>query len=395
MGNAAGTAETSAAATGTTPTASSGRYAAVQSIASAPAPADVFIGYSVCNCLNVQIGQFDVPFSLANRTGDDDYPLHRAAGRHPQLRGAEPARHRRHDLGRAGSAGLLVRAGRLRRRRPEPTLGRRPSRFHRAHVPAAVRGRRRKRSSRSYTQIGVSARHGDRDPTSVGYDAPAITTGQGFVLWSPTYTDSLNRLIHVIPSGAQNEIGGELRFQSGRFALQGEAYYVVDNTREAVDGYQLANTERFGRIAGVGWYAQVSAWPLGDAFVAPEPGIDRPRHVDFAGRQPPRAARGLEMIALVSGINASYRGATRLDSTPDTNTPMSDITVYQIGVAANYWYTRHVRFGVDYMAYVTPGSGTPTVNQAVVPDNLTQQGNGAPNPGHVLHELGARLAVTF
>ena len=28
---------------------------------------------------------------------------------------------------------------------------------------------------------------------------PAITTGQGFMLWKPTYQDSLGRLIHVIP----------------------------------------------------------------------------------------------------------------------------------------------------------------------------------------------------
>src|SRR5262249_3432497 len=122
-----------------------------------------------------------------------------------------------------------------------------------------------------FTQIGVSARHGDRDPSHVGYDYAPMITAQGFVLWKPTYTDSLGRQVHIIPSGAQNTIGGELRIQVSRFALQGEAYYVINNTREAVDGYQLTNTERLGRMKGVAWYAQASVWPVGDAFLGPEP----------------------------------------------------------------------------------------------------------------------------
>ena len=101
------------------------------------------------------------------------------------------------------------------------------------------------------------------------------------------------------------------------------------------------------------------------------------------------------MIAIASGINASYRGATRLNSTPDPNTPMSDVTIYQMGVGANYWHTKHVRFGVYYMAYLTPDSGS-AKNQAVVPDNLTTSADDRqPNTGHVLHELSARLAIAL
>jgi Phosphate-selective porin O and P len=393
VANSSGTAETSAAAPGVTPTASTGRYAAIESVASTPAPADVFINYSVCRCLNLQIGQFAVPFSLDNRTDDDSYPL---LERPVAIRNFVVPSQR--DVGAilwgelgprvfSYEGGVVGGDGQNR-----PSVDGLVDFVGRVFVrPFAGGGTT---DLEKYTQIGASARHGERNPALVGYDAPAITTAQGFVLWSPTYIDSMNRLIHVIPSGAQNEIGGELRLQSGRFSLQGEAYYVVNDTREAVDGYQLTNTERFGRIAGVGWYAQVSAWPLGDAFLTPEPGVSRPRHLDLNARQPTRTPQGLEMIVLVSGINASYRGATRLDSVPDINTPMSDITIYQVGVAANYWYTRHTHFGINYMAYVTPSSGTPTVNQAMVPANLAHA-NGVPDDGHVLHELSARLAVTF
>ena len=75
-------------------------------------------------------------------------------------------------------------------------------------------------------------------------------------------------------------------------------------------------------------------------------------------------------------------------------TPSGNIEVYQLGVGAAYWHTRHVRFGINYMAYLTPGSGTKD-NQAVVPDNLRKLDSGATSAGHLLHELGGRVAVTF
>lgn len=394
LGNPSGTSESSAAKAGNTPTAASGRYAPVQTLGGAPYPADVFIGYSVCKCLNLQLGQLNVPFSLDNRTGDEYYPL---LERPVAIRNFVVPSQR--DLG-----GLLW--GELGPGVVDYELGvfggdgqNRPSVDARVDFMGRVFARPFATMGSSdlakYTQIGVSARHGDRDPNKVGYDAPAITTAQGFVLWKPSYTDSLNRQVHVIPSGAQNEIGGELRLQVSRFALQGEAYYVANNTREAIDGYQLTNSERFGRISGVGWYAQISAWPYGDAFLTPQPGFFRPRHLDLSGRPPARTPHGLEVILLASGINGSYSGASRQGSTPDAKTPNGDITIYQLGVGANYWHSRHARFGINYMAYVTPDSGTSN-NQAAVPDNLLINPNtGKPNTGHVLHELSARLAVAF
>jgi hypothetical protein len=394
VANTSGTAETSAAKAGQVPSASSGRYAPVQSVASAPVPADVFINYSLCRCLNLQVGQFNVPFSLDNRTADEYYPLleRSLAIRNfvvPSVRdigamvwGDLGPHVFSYEIGVFGGDGWN-----------RPFVGGRVDGIGRVFArPFAGSG---SSDLAKFTQIGVSARYGYRDQKSVAYDAPAITTGQGFVLWQPSYTDSLGRLVRVIPSGAQDWIGGELRMQVSRFALQTEAYYVVNNTREAIDGTQLTNTERLGRMLGVGWYAQLSAWPFGDAFLTPEPGFYRPRHLELGARPPSHTPHGLEMLMTVSGINASYKGATRLGSTPDPNTPNGDITIYQVGVGANYWHTKHARFGLYYMAYITPSSGTPT-NQAVVPDNLTQDTTTLKaNTGHALHELSARLALTF
>jgi hypothetical protein len=409
VGNLAGTNETYAAKPGETPTATSGRYAAVQSVATAPVPADIYINYSVCKCFNIEIGHFNSPITMDNRTGDLYYPdIERSVAIRSFVVGNQPRDLGGMIWGELGprvfvyEVGIFGGDGQNR-----PSVDSKVDFMGRMFVrPFAGTGTS---DIEKYTQIGVSARHGDRDPSAVAYDYANLTTSQGFVLWKPTYTDSLKRQIHIIPSGAQNMVGGELRLQVGRFALQGEAYYVSNNTREAVDGYQLTNTERFGRVSGVGWYARLSAWPVGDKFIAGEPGIYRPRHLDLKAKAPAHMPHGLELMALVSGINAKYEMRDVKDSTgmvtpstADAKTPVGDMKLYQFSAQATYWHTKHVRLSAAWSAYYTPDSATTDdmgklKNTLVVPDNLTKATTGtmATNTGHVLHEITVRLAVGF
>lgn len=391
--NLDGKAEQSAAAAGATPTASTARYAPVDAPSAAAVPLDVWINYRVAPWANLQVGQFNVPFSMENRTLDPYTPF---MERNVAIRGFVVPSSRdmgamiwgdvadgffSYEVGAFGGEGLnrpsvdskLDFTGRFV--------------FH----PFAGGSGAFARSA----QIGIDLRHGDRDPKAVGYDYSPITTGQGFALWRPTYTDSLGRLIHIIPSGAQNAIGGEIRARSHYVAVQGEAYYVSNNTREAVDGFQFTNTERLGNFSGLGWYLQVSGWPVGDTFIGPDPGKIRPRMLDLMRKGEASLKHGLELLALVSGINANYNGAARLGSA-DAKTPASNVTVYQFGVAAQYWHTKHARFSINYNAYFTPGSGqSPVVNQAVIPDNLLKDSAGKTREGNILHELGARLTTAF
>jgi hypothetical protein len=256
---------------------------------------------------------------------------------------------------------------------------------------------RNKGSILNKAQIGLSARHGARDPKYVGYDYAPITAATGATLWSPGYKDSLGRNIHILPSGAQRAIGGELRLPIAMIELRGEAYYVANNTREAVEGFQLTNTERFGHLNGIGWYAQGSWW-LGDRYVSGDPGMVRPTRIDLT-KEPEAPKKGLEIVALFAGINASYDGASRVESKYDAKTPgnpsgmvASDITLYQFSLGLNYWHSSYIRSTVNYSVYHTPSSGTPA-NAAVVPDNTLKP---APmDPAHLFYELGARVAVAF
>lgn len=360
-------------------------------------PAEMSLSYRVRPWLNATVGQFNVPFSMANRTREYATPL---LERNLAIRGFAVPHNK--DLGAtvwgeledrvfAYEVGVFAGDGANR-----VSADARPDFAGRVFArPLASSG---SCSFARLAQIGVSGRYGSRDQDAVDYDYPAIATNQGFVLWQPGYEDSYGRLNHVIPSGHQWAVGGELRLPfdlpAGRaIDLRGEAYYVSNDTREAVDGYQQTHTERFGRMKGLGWYGMVSAWLLGDAFASGEPGIHRPPTIDID--DPPATLRGLEILAFAAGINANYEGASREQSLADVATPNANIAIYQFGGGLQYWYGTFIRAGLHYAAYYTPDSGDQRRNLAVVVDNIAMDPRGNSGGEHVQHEISTRLGVTF
>lgn len=242
--------------------------------------------------------------------------------------------------------------------------------------------------------VGVSARHGERDPEAVGYPIAPITSAQGYTLMTPAYTDSAKRRITVIPSGVQNTIGGELRLPIGPVDLRGEAYYVSNHTREAVNGYELTNTERLGTMNGFAFTGIVDWWALGDEYISGDPGYRRPSKLNL--KKKVEIQRGLQLTGLVSGITGAYDGNARGGSddaaTPGSaGNPASDFSVYQFSLGASYWHSKWVRMMGQYALYYTPGSGSDD-NLAVVPGNVIE---GADADSHLLHEIGARLQLWF
>jgi hypothetical protein len=65
LDNVRGTNETSAAAPGAAPTATTGRFAAAQTSRVSAAPTDVFVNYKADSLFNVQLGQYDAPFTAS------------------------------------------------------------------------------------------------------------------------------------------------------------------------------------------------------------------------------------------------------------------------------------------------------------------------------------------
>lgn len=375
------------------PSGSGGADLALGQVASSRpriSPASVFIDYGLCDCFHLTVGQVRAPVSLENRTSDTSLVLHE---RTVMTRGLVAPNERETgvmvwgDLFEKALSYELMVAGGDGNNRPQED-----SRFD-------FMGRITVRPFGSIdliekAAIAVNARHGDRDQYGVGYDYPGIVSSQGLDLWAPTYVDSQDRLIHIIPSGAQNQIGGDLRVPIGPFDLRGELHYVVNNTREAVDGFELTptNAERLGRVSGWGTYGAVTWWALGDEFISGDPGVQRPVTVNL--KKKPELKRGLAVSALVAAIVADYDGNARGGEddalTPGSEgDPRSSLDVLQIAGNVSYWHTRHVRLGLEYSAYLTGGTddGLPHV-----PGNL---GDTADPTDGLVSEISSRIQVVF
>jgi phosphate-selective porin len=368
-------------------------------------PTDVFVNYGPTSWTNVQVGQYYLPFTLENRISDNTTwflerslvvrnigaPLQRDIG--AMFWGESPDRLVYYAIA------LLNGDGPNR-----PNVDSRYDFSGRAVLrPLATSTD----SFSKWTQIGVSFRQGSRDPTKVGYDVPSLTTQGGFAFWKPTYKDSFGRTIHVIPSSSQWALAADLYAPIGKLDLMGEFVYVSENTREAVDNFQLSPfTERTGALTGYGWYAQVGYWIIGDQEIVGPPTNGRPIHVDLT-RPQKRPREGVQALAKFEQLHLTYQGNSR-GGALGALAPNGDINVEALELGVNYWATKHLRVGVNYSYYVFPSSAPTTATErggpvqgpgqrAVAPGQLLAKGvdDSARDGGHDIHEIQLRVGVQF
>jgi phosphate-selective porin len=343
---------------------------AVDAATVAPAPTDAFINYAASPWVNVQVGQYYLPFTMENRIIDNTTafleralvvrsigaPLQRDIG--AMAWGESPDRLFYY------AAGVFNGDG--------PNRPNVDTRYDFAGRVVARPFARATSTPAKWAELGVSLHEGSRDPSRVGYDMPALTTAEGFAFWKPTYTDSFGRLTHVLPSGAQQAFGADLYLPIGNFDVTGEFVYASYHTREAVDGMQISPfTERLGSLEGWGLYAQVGYWIIGDHDIIGYPSYGRPIHVDLAQPQQP-ARHGLQVVARVDELALKYEGASR-GGALNPKTPDGDVDVTSFMLGVNYWATRHLRVGVNYGYYALPATAAITS----------------------LHEVSARVGVQF
>jgi hypothetical protein len=369
-----------------------------------PAVTDAFVNYGPSPWVNLQIGQYLLPFTMENRVADNTTPflerslVSRGLGA-PFTRdiGAMFWGQEEHALVYY-SIGLYNADG--------PNRTNADNRFD---VVGRVFTRPLLNAHGSVlenAQIGASGRVGSRDSQLVGYDVPSLTTQGGFAFWKATYRDSLNRTIHIIPSAEQGAVAGELYVPIDRFDLTSEIVYAVSNTREAVDGYQLSPfTERTTRLTGYAYYLQLGAWVMGNRdIIGGGPSYGKPAHVDLKTPQK-TPARGLQLLAKIEQLHETYSARV---GTLDAKTPLGDIDVTTMAYGANYWATRHLRVGLNYSYYAFPSSEPTSASVTGGPVQTATQRAQAPaqalakgaedtarDNGHTLHELQLRVGVQF
>jgi hypothetical protein len=344
---------------------------------------------------HLTVGQQQVPFTMENRTTDAgtswlDRPLAVRFGA-PQSKdtgammwGGAPGGVFHYEVGVFGGDG-----------QNHPSVDNRADVAGRVYVrPLAMT-----HSLASKIQIGASGTYGMRELRSVNYAMDPLTTNGGWTFWNTTYTDSLGRSTHILPSGAQSGFAGELRVPVSKLDFRFEFVSVRRNTREAVDGFEQTNTERLGRLKGVAYYAQIGIWIIGDPSIAAEPGEFRPPTLHFPHGDPIKPPRGLELLLRVEQLTASYKPIARSESATvgGAGAPSLDVKANVFGVGLKYHATSHAGVYINYTFTHLPDSGAgPLSTQA--PGNLADNNTSDPNhfsSVHSLHELGGRFQVAF
>jgi len=347
---------------------------AVEAATVKPIPTDNFINYIADPALNVQVGQYLLPFSFENRISDNTTPFMERSLPVRNL-GAPTQR----DIGAmvwgdvAGgvlgySVGIYNGDGPNR-----PNQDDRFDVYGRVVVhPFANDGALR------WLQLGLSGRTGSRDPSLIGYDLPSLTTQSGYVFWKPTYKDSAGRLEHIIPSSWQSAAGGDVFLPLDRFDITAEGILASFQTREAIDGAQLSPfTQRLGALTGFSSYVQVGVWVLGDRSSIGFPGTSKPLHVDLTKPSTVVPGSSVEILVKWEHLAVDYEGASRAGKT-DKKTPDGTTQVEALSLGVNYWATKHVRATANYVLNTFPDGSA-----------------GSPVIGNLMHEVAARVGVQF
>ena len=409
LDNGRGTNETSAAAPGKTPDATTGRYAPAQSVALRALATDVFLNYKAHPLFQIQLGQYDAPFTMENRTSDKYFPFIerslavRVVGIPTNKEiggmfwGETPDKLFFYSVGLFNGDGQ----GRLNPDNRGDAMGRvfvHPL----AASKDAIKG----------LQIGASFRYGVRDSNYVNYDYNSATGGGGmttqgnFTFWSPIYGGTKGPT-HVIPAGKQAGLAGELRIPLDMVDLTSELVYISNGTREAVEGYQATNSERFGTMKGYSYYVQLGFWPIGNRDINGIPGYENPTHVDLK-KADDRPKTALQLLIKWEQLNLEYKSADR-SGDADANNIDGKIKVNAFSLGANYWATKHIRLSVNYVMNMFPGSAPVSATvKGTSPSQSSDQraispaqglGKGinddARDNGHMLHELIFRAAIAL
>jgi phosphate-selective porin len=244
--------------------------------------------------------------------------------------------------------------------------------------------------------VGGSARYGSRDNRSVMFDAPSLSTPGGYAFWSPVYTTADKTEVHVIPSGDQIAVAGEVYVPFERIDLRGEVVYVNEGRREATS-VAKKDSLRHGTLSGWGGYAMVSYWPLGSPRVNGNPAGR------YFGQKAPKDRGnefpyGLQLAVRGEMMRLSYDGNARTEQVPDgsISAKTTDIQVNALQAMATYWATKHVRLTAEYSLYMFPGnppsSPGDVTNQAAAPG--AKASPAQPSADH-LHELSFRIGLAL
>jgi hypothetical protein len=414
---------------GSTPTA--GQYGTLTD-------AYVIVNYSPV--AQLQIGQYDVPFTLENRTSDKYFdfmerslavrafgvPANKDAG--AMLWGYAPNRLLYYSIGVFNGDGQSFK-----------NQDSRPALIGRAFVaPLApwARGRRWMQEAwvggsfwwQDNTNLGLN-KEADASKSTTGASANdllALTTQGGLGFFSSNYgnKDSMGNAIrsHLAPNGQTLKGAVEANIPWQRFGLRFEwVHQSVDLSRyddsnpmnaAIVRAVTAINADKTGaaRLQGDGLYVELWAWVWGNYEMLEPPGIEpHPRLKPWGAAPAPQwgvmAAAKIEHVGFdVTGLPTTGQCDNSSRTGCDPAQGHYAIDAFEVGV--NAWLTRHVRLTANYVLNYLGGFGTsdnkdPKTGVASDPSLTNSKSNDAKNAwknwyyGKAEHELLFRVAIAL
>ena len=381
------------------------RYGSAQTARISAQATDVFLNYRPISLVNVQVGQFDAPFTMENRTSDKYLQFMerslavRAVGIPTNKEIGAMVWGETSDRLVFYSVGVFNGEGQNRL-----AADSKPEVMARVFAHPLV-GIVKDKVLRD-VQIGGSVRYTSKDKKFVEYDYPGLTTQGNYAFWNPSFKGAAG-FTHIIPSGDQLGVAGELRVPVSMFDVTSEFVYINNNTREALEGYESTNTERLGDMSGYSYYAQLGFWPIGKRDINGAPGYENMPHVDFTKPDPVSPPRALQLLVKWEQLALKYASASRA-GVADAKNIDGDIKVNAFSVGANYWVTKHIRLTANYVLNMFPDSAPTSVtsqggpvqtatNRAIAPGNTLGKGinDDARDNAHAVHELLFRAAIAL
>ncbi|TAK30133.1 MAG: hypothetical protein EPO40_08440 [Myxococcaceae bacterium] len=346
--------------------------------ANGQATTDAFVIFNVHDWLHVQVGQFDLPFTMENRTSDRviDFMERSFTVRNLGTSTKEPglmlwggprSRLFYYSVGLFNGDGINVRnldnsfdvVGRI---------------FVRPFAAGAA--------ALSRVQVGASGSFGSHRDTNqpIGAAPGWLSLESGYPLFRNTYTgaDGNGTAIAVVPQGDVARVAAEVNVPIGPVAFRAEGIWLKGDVAETffASGLPLRGV---GSLRALGGYAQLAFWPIGTSRVLSDPGVgSMPRFV--AGAQTPPDGFNLQLVARAEYDRVDYQSGAPLGANQQGPSQVAGAyTYWSAGFSANLWWTRHVRLTLNYVANHIEGA---TAN--------------LPSPGqNFIHEFGARVGLSL
>lgn len=320
---------------------------------------DVFININYTPWANVQIGQFDAPFTLENRTADKyiDFmersltvrgygiPTNKEVGL--MVSGLAPRRFVHYELGVFNGDGIDVR-------NPDSHF----DFMGRAYfAPLALLPRANNSRWLSEIWFGGSIWYGQR--IDVPYTNLNITTQGGVTLLPTVYGSGKENILQIIPNGDLLKWAIEVNVPIGPV---GWRFEMVRTERENLGIYRpggptdpapLLTRTLLGSIksSGTSFYVQMWYWILGNSSMLPTPGQEVPQRWMGYRKGKESWPIGLYVTARYERLFLHHEDRTEapLSLTDPEKMSIGTLSVDSFGVALNAWFTRHMRFSVNYL----------------------------------------------